>query len=178
MLHGSGDFFSPISHQSITIKRVCRATLQAEAYALSGGSERGFRLRAIIADTRGMLDTSDWENSSSSLMPHVCFTDCGSLRDHLCSETISKIDDKRLSIEMAAMRQFIWERNGVRTDTIDQTSGDIVKWIDTSCMIADPLTKAMKPEVLMTALRDCYFDLTPTAENVARKQARKKAKSS
>ena len=48
IVEGDGAVFSPIGFGSVTIRRVCRATLQAEAYSLSGGIERGFKLRAVM----------------------------------------------------------------------------------------------------------------------------------
>ena len=38
----------PISYVSTTIKRVCRATLQAEAYSLQSGVESGYRIRGLL----------------------------------------------------------------------------------------------------------------------------------
>ena len=55
--------FHLIGHASKTIKRVCRATLQAEAYGLTSGVEEGDRIRAAIAEMRGKLPNilgQDW----------------------------------------------------------------------------------------------------------------------
>ena len=125
-MEGDGAVFSPIGFGSVAIRRVCRATLQAEAYSLSSGSERGFKPRAVIADTKGQLDMRDWERSSCNAMRHLWMTDCKSLEEHLTKESMSKADDKRLSIELSAMRQLVWERDGERTDSIDKTRGDFV----------------------------------------------------
>jgi len=87
---------------------------------------------------------------------------------------MSKIDDKRLSIELSAMRQSIWERDGVKTEEIDKSSGDMVRWVDTSRMLADPLTKAMKADALMEALNTNYMTFIATEESVLRKLKRTK----
>ena len=41
----------PISFASTTIKRVCRATLQAEAYSLQSGVDAGDRIRGLLGCT-------------------------------------------------------------------------------------------------------------------------------
>ena len=41
-------------------------------------------------------------------MKHVYYSDCRSLTDHLRSEVPRKIQDKRLGIELASLRQGIW----------------------------------------------------------------------
>ena len=42
-----------VSFSSTTIKRVCRATLQAETYALQNAQEAGDRVRALLAELYG-----------------------------------------------------------------------------------------------------------------------------
>ena len=51
-------------------------------------------------------------------------TDCESLYEHLASPKFNPIDDKRLAIDMLALRQYVWERNGKRTQVVDTSSGD------------------------------------------------------
>ena len=46
----------PISWSSTHIKRVCRATLMAETFAMIKGTEAGIRIRAAIVDMKGQLD--------------------------------------------------------------------------------------------------------------------------
>ncbi len=48
------------------MKRVCRSTVQAETYSLQAGVEEGDRLRAAIADLKGVLDIKKWDASSAS----------------------------------------------------------------------------------------------------------------
>jgi len=50
------------------------------------------------------------------------------------------------SIDLSQPEVEIWERDGERTETIDHSSGDYPRWIDTSVMLADPLTKAVPGE--------------------------------
>ena len=70
-------------------------------------------------------------------------TDCDSLYEHLVSPRLNTIDNKRLAIDLMASRQLVWKRCGQTRQYIDHGSGDYPRRIDTSTMIADPLTKAM-----------------------------------
>ena len=135
--------------------------------ALTKGVEAGARLRAAIVDMRGRLNLKDWEQSSSSQMGHVWFTDCDSLYEHLISPKNNSVDNKRLAIDLMALRQYVWERNGERSQYIEHSCGDYPRWIDTSTMIADPLTKSMDPTRLVNALMTGKLDLRPTPESLA-----------
>jgi hypothetical protein len=157
-----------ITYASTLIKRVCRATLQAEAYSLQGGIEEGLRIRAAITDMFDKLVLKDWEKSAAQHMKDTWLTDCCSLRDHLLNPTFARCSDKRLSIDMAAMRQLIWlGNNDEPRDSLDDTCPDMLRWIDITAMIADCLTKAMKPGRLIGALRG-HLDLRamPKGEQV------------
>ena len=164
--------------------RVCRSTLQAETFAMIRGTETGARIRAGIVDMRGKLDLKDWEISSAKHMGHCWMTDCDSLFEHLTTPKMNSIDNKRLGIDLMALRQLVWERGGERTQFIDHDSGDYPRWIDTSTMVADPLTKAMSDERLGCMLRTGVLDLRPTPESlfikeknkVVRKNAKEKKK--
>ena len=68
-----------VSFSSTTIKRVCRATLQAETYALQNAQESGDRIRAALAEIYGFGSAgTDWENRARTKVPHICLTDCRS----------------------------------------------------------------------------------------------------
>ena len=68
---------------------------------------------------RGQLDFSNWEESASSQMGHCWMTDCDSLYEHLVAPKFNSIDNKRLGIDLMALRQQVWERNGERTPEVD-----------------------------------------------------------
>ena len=138
--------------------------------ALTKGVEAGMRLRAAIVDMRGKLNIHDWEESSSSQMGHVWMTDCDSLYEHLISPKNNSVDNKRLAIDLMALRQYVWERNGERSQYIEHSNGDYPRWIDTSTMIADPLTKSMDPTRLVNTLTTGKLDLRPTPESLAIKE--------
>ena len=73
-----------VSYSSTTIKRVCRATLQAETYALQNAQEAGDRIRAVLAEMYGHLDGGDnWHDASRMHVPHVMLSDCRSLVDNI-----------------------------------------------------------------------------------------------
>ena len=61
-------------------------------------------------------------------------------------------------------------------ETLDITKGDYPRWIDTSTMIADPLTKAMKPDRLLQTMETGALDLRPTPESLAIKEKNRKAR--
>ena len=48
-----------VSYRSTRMKRVCRATLQAETYALQNAQETGDRIRAVLAEMYGYLDAGE-----------------------------------------------------------------------------------------------------------------------
>ena len=112
-----------IGYSSTIIGRVCRSTLQAETYALSDGVEESMRLRAALADAHGVFLRTDWEYHTARFMRNIWMIDCNSLNDHLRNATFTKCSDKRLSIDLAALRQMIWltpdgelrEKNRIRS---------------------------------------------------------------
>ena len=73
----------PLSWSSTRIRRVCRSTLMAEAYALSNAVEHILRTRAGIVDMRGQLNIRQWDETTSAAMGHVWFADCESLLSHM-----------------------------------------------------------------------------------------------
>ena len=162
------------------IKRVCRSTMMAETFAMIKGTEAGARIRAAIVDMKGKLNMADWEGSSADVMGHVWMTDCDSLYEHLISTKHNSVDNKRLNVDLMALRQLVWERGNERQEFVDHSRGDFPRWIDTSTMIADPLTKAMSCERLSKTLSTGILDLKPTEESLyikeKNKAVRKKAR--
>ena len=170
----------PISWSSTHIKRVCRFTLMAETFAMIQGTQAGCRIRAAIVDMKGKLDFRNWEESACKTMGHIWLTDCESLYEHLASPRLNTIANKRLAIDLMALRQQIWERDGERTFEVDHRCGDYPRWIDTSVMLADPLTKSMSSDVSGNTMMAGLFDMNPTEESLMIKEknrvSRKKAK--
>ena len=98
----------------------------------------------------------------------------------MASPRLNTIANKRLAIDLMALRQQIWERDGERTFEVDHSSCDYPRWIDTSVMLADPLTKAMNSDVLGKVMMPGVSDMKPTEESLMIKEknrlSRKKAK--
>eukprot|EP00439_Symbiodinium_sp_Y106_P006332 s6815_g1.t1 len=89
-------------------------------------------------------------------MRQVWFTDCRSLSDTLRSPKMTKHEDKRLSIEIAALRESLWRAKGedcgdpYYLDDRPSEPTDEVRWIDTDVMVADPLAKVPSASLLTT----------------------------
>ena len=70
---------------------------------------------------------------------------------------------------------MLWEDlNGRPKDDLTEQQFDKVRWIDTSTMLADPLTKIMSSDRLVTALDQGNIDLNPTAASTIAKQMKQK----
>ena len=99
------------------------STLQAETYALSDGVEESTRLRAALADAHGVFLRTDCEYHTARFMRNVWMIDCNSLNDHLRNPTFTKCSDKRLSFDLAALRQMAWlTPDGDLREKFDQIS--------------------------------------------------------
>jgi hypothetical protein len=183
---GSG-FLHVVFMSSSIIHRVCRATIQAETYQLELGVEHLDVLRAAIVDMRTQLVYKDWERTSSMNLKCVWFTDCQSTDAALKRSVLGKITDKRLSIEIAILRQSVWRRAGDKVGdsaildelpSIDEAT-DICRWCDTDVMFVDALTKVMSPEKLMEVLDLNFWSVAQPIESLRKKrvkQAQRKAK--
>ena len=114
-----------------------------------------------------------WEETASGNTFHVWLTDCDSLYEHLVSPKMATIQNKRLAIGLQALRQDIRNDEEDRTESLDVTKGAYPRRIDTSSMIADPLTKAMKADRLISTITTSLLDLRPTPESLAIKARNK-----
>ena len=75
-----------------------------------------------------------------------------------------------MEIDLEDLWQCLWEdADGNPKDTMEEEQSDKVRWIDTSTMLADPLTKLMKADRLEDALSTGVIDLEPTAESQMKK---------
>ena len=136
-----------VSFSSTTIKRVCRATLQAETYALQNAQEAGDRVRALLAELYGYGTTApSWHEASRRAIPHVMLSDCRSLVANLNTEVPSRVQDKRLQIELDAIRQSIFDGDGRRTAEVYPKGGD--------------RAKSMKPTYMLRVLDTCKYQVS------------------
>eukprot|EP00439_Symbiodinium_sp_Y106_P083063 s1580_g22.t2 len=107
-------------------------------------------------------------------------TDCKSLELTTSNPKCNKHSDKRLSIEIASLRQELWRKAGEKAGDplyddykpADDQLTDIVRRIDTDVMIADPLTKVMEPTKLVEALKTNTLDVEQPLESVVKKRAK------
>ena len=112
---------------------------------VANATEHGDRIRAAVLEAQGKLPISPhWEEVARRSMLHLQFTDCRSLSDHLTASVPRQCEDKRLSIEMAGLRQSLWE-DDIPTHVAYKPHGDQLRWIPTHLQLADCLTKSMKP---------------------------------
>ncbi len=176
LLNGNSAMIHPIVWSSTLIKRVCRSTLMAETFAMQKGTGQGARIRAAFVDARSLLDIQRWQETSSDNMSHVWVADYESLYEHLVSPKMNSVVNMRLAIDLSALRQLVWERDGERTQIVDSRRADCPRWIDTSTMIAEPLTKAMAGDRMMVALDTGVLDLQRTPESPAIKARSREAR--
>ena len=167
---------------SKVIPRVCRSTVQAEAYEITYGVEAGDFIRAAIADIFGCLDIKRWEATAAQFMPQLWFTDCQSVYDTVRASVQAKAADKRLGIELAGLRQNLWRAKGeaignpLIRDELPVDATDSIRWIDTEVMLADPMTKNMEADKLIEFLSTNWWDTRQPIESVLKKQAKQIAR--
>ena len=143
-------------------------------------------MRAAYVDLKGLLDRSKWEDSAAAAVDMVWFTDCRSLSDALNREVFAKINDKRLGIELAALRQSLWRKAGTASalarllDERPVKTTDEVVWIDTAAMLTERLTKKMSRTLLENSLGTNLWSIAQPAESAELKRRkqdqRRKAK--
>ena len=78
-------------------------------------------------------------------------------------------------LDLEDLRQILWEDvKGNPIDQLSETDCDIVRWIDTSTMLADTMAKNMKPKRLLEFLDTGVLDLEPTPESIVAKMMKQK----
>ena len=73
------------------------------------------------------------------LQLHVQYSDCRNLIDHFLSPTPKQVQDNRLSIELAGLRETLWE-DDIPSHAAIAPYGDILRWITTCLLLADCFT--------------------------------------
>ena len=98
----------------------------------------------------------------------------------LTTPKITVGEDKRLEIDLEGLRHYLWVfPDGTPKNDIKDGQTSMVKWIDTSVMLCDPLTKEGKPGFanrLIEAYTTGVFSTRPTAESEMRKMKAQKAR--
>ena len=77
---------------------------------------------------------------------------------HISSSPNTKlVDNKRLAIDLSALKQLIWDNRDDCDEEVDGSKGEYPRWIDTSAMLSNCSTKTMTSfrliATLSTALR-------------------------
>ena len=86
--------------------------------------------------------------------------DCRSLVANVNTEVPSRVEDKRMQIELDAIRQSIFDGDGRRTAEVYPGGGDRVDWVATATQITDCLTKSMKPTYMLKVLDTCRYQIS------------------
>ena len=116
----------------------------------------------------------------ASQLPNLWLTDCQSLHDYLVNPVRAGCEDKRLEIDLDGLREDLWEHaDGSLKDCIGESQHNKPRWIDTSAMICDPLTKhgseafASRLVEVMTSGRLC---LNATVSSELKKMRQQRAR--
>ena len=107
-------------------------------------------------------------------------TDCQSLHVYLINPVAQGSEDKRLEIDLESLRECLWEHDdGQLKDEITEKQKDKPRWIDTSTMLCDPLTKSGPASFcnrLRAAMTSGVLDLKPTVGSQMKKLQQQKAR--
>ena len=135
---------------SHTIKRVCRSTLQAEVLSSMDGCEMGGYVRMMIYSMYYPKErTKQYEIAAKDSKILHWISDCRSYIDTMSNAGQGVVSDKRLAVDLTALRQDLWRAPGTEfgepsiQDEIPEDCTDRLWWICTKDMLADGLTKAM-----------------------------------
>ena len=82
-----------------------------------------------------------------------------------------------LAIDLSALKQLIWDNRDDCDEEVDG-SQDYPRWIDTSAMLSDCLTKTMTSSRLNETLSTGILDVKPTEESLAIKAKNRKWRAS
>jgi hypothetical protein len=141
--------------------RVVASTLAGEAQSFATASGVAEWVSLMLAEAQhGPLDLREHAQLTNRT-PIVGVTDCKSLYDAVWSvSSPSKLDDKRVAIDLAIIRQAL-ERTKMS-----------VRWCPTQLMLADSLTKdqADPADLLRAALHHGTYQLAPEASVLAQKK--------
>ena len=158
---------------STTIRRVCRSTVQAETLSLLQGAEEADHLRFVLHGLTHLhgRSQSEWLAEAQDRISVLWITDCKSVEQHVNQPGMSSVADKRLAIDLCGLRQSVWRQLGEEygdpliLDHLPSDRTTKLIWTSTDRMIADSLTKSMKPGPLLDAMHGHVMDLTPTKHN-------------
>ena len=163
--------FHVLEWSSHTLKRVCRSTLQAEVLSAQDGVESAHYVRSLIHsfEVPRMLAGAEgykWKQSALDSKTIHWLTDCRSFVSYMSTNGQGTVADKRLAIDLTALRQDLWRIRGQMhgepstQDGIPLDCTDQLHWINTKDMISDALTKAMVWDAILTTVQTGRWQLT------------------
>ena len=148
MLHENVDApLSPLSWSSKKISRVVRSTLSAEAYSMSRSVDRLGGLRLLWGVM--VIPQFPWQMPSKAyaqLPMGIITTDCRSLYDLVSRTAMPQCEEYRTTLEVLLIREQCQDNC-------------VFRWIPTTIMLADALTKPMDPSLLRLVLQTGIFCL-------------------
>ena len=143
-------------------------------------TEASDRIRAVITEIRGKFQKRDWEAVCAQEVNSVWLTDCQSLYDYIINPIAAGTEDKRLEIDLEGLRENLWEYpDGSPKDDITEHQWNKPRWIDTSAMLCDPLTKGGPvhfADRLRRTMATGILNLEATKESVLRKMQQQRAR--
>ena len=101
-------------------------------------------------------------------MRHLWLSDCERLVSQMLNPKSERLENVRLSIDIQSLKQLLWERaDGTILDDLDpaDVAENAVRWIDTSCMVVDCLTKKMKPDAMLQLTSNGILNLRASVES-------------
>ena len=142
----------PVTFQSALLKRVVRSSLAAEISQAAEALDQADFLRAVMAEALYVgFDIDQW-------LLHVAHWRLITVLDSRTGYDLlngsGHGEDRRLAIDIAAMKQALFEDGGNR----------LVRWVPGNDHVADDLTKLIGNGRLMKAVSDNEWSLRDTAE--------------
>ena len=156
---------SPLIWSSKKISRVVRSTISAEAFSMSQSVDRLSWMRLLWGCL--LVPEFNWRcppEGFKQLNRAIITTDCKSLFDLVTRTAIPTCEEYRTTLEVLLIRERCAEHAHFR-------------WLPTTIMLADALTKVMDSDLLRTTLRTAQFQIFDETAvlryNAHRKQALK-----
>ena len=139
---------------SRALRRVCRSTLQAETLSSMDGSEAGNYVRGLMhsmvhpkASNEKRL--TEWKIDAMDSRHLHWVSDCRSFIAYMGNPSQNTVTDKRLAIDLTALRQELWRKHGTELgepgiqNAVPEDGTDHLWWVSTKDMLSDGLTKQM-----------------------------------
>ena len=140
-----------VAHHSGLLKRVVRSSLAAEISQAATTMEEADFIRALLAEAlRPDFKLNNWLPAAATWRL-ILVMDSRTGYDLLNGTALG--EDKRLAIDIAAMKQALAEDGGSR----------LVRWVPGEELLADDLTKLVGNQKLMRAMATALWALKDTA---------------